>query len=85
MSTVYLHPKRQRVVHGPQGLCVRVDPPQRLMIIWNGGYKLMDIPSLPSSWQGLADDQGNRLPLRIKRTNFPGFSHGANSVAVEFK
>ena len=84
MSTAYLHPQGTRVVFGPQGLCVRVDSPQRLMIIWDGGYKAMDIASVPSSWQVLQDDRGGRLPVRIKRTVFPGFSHGANSVAVEF-
>lgn len=66
------------------GLLVRLDNREGGIVIWDGGYRAFKISEIPTSWQNLKNGAGQKLPIRIKRTGFFGFSHGVNAIAVEF-
>ncbi len=65
------------------GVLVRLDNREGGLITWRGGYKLFTIANLPTSWQVLQDDDGNQLPLKIRRASLMLIP--AAAIDVDFK
>ena len=86
MSIVYLQAAGPRFATHPSvsSVCVRVENDSQAIVMWDGGMKMFASKELPTSWQAVRTNRGEIVPLRIKRMAWPGWSHGANALAVEF-
>jgi hypothetical protein len=75
-TRIAFHPRRTDVL-------VRLDTREKGLIVWRGGYKPFAISDMPTSWQVLKDDDGNQLPIRIRRVSLMLIPGAA--VDVDFK
>lgn len=64
------------------GICIRMEGPN-VMIIWNGGYRLVPISDISTSWRSPTDSAGKGLPLKMKRPQLAALS-GFQVIEVDF-